>query len=289
MIYFNACIQDWWGSAGFGGRRFDGVIPLFCVGLAAFVDYAGGLVRRHAAAAVTALLAAIAVWNLALMGAAQNGAVRIGETLAFDRAWASQARVVHGWFGNPFTYPASLVFALRNGVSPGELRPAVDEPLPRRSAAALRARGHRNARRRDGDDEWLIGDGWHAPEKDGAATFRWAASPATLRIPLDHAAPLRVQVRLHAFAYPGAPPQTLTLSPTAIGRLACAVRALPVARRTGRRSSARCDQECVARRGERAGAAVRLCAAPGGRRRRRRSAAAGRGGRLGAHISNSSQ
>ena len=32
----------------------------------------------------------------------------------------AQARVVHRWFGNPFTYPASLVFALRNGVSPGE-------------------------------------------------------------------------------------------------------------------------------------------------------------------------
>ena len=24
MIYFNASIQDWWGSAGYGGRRFDG-------------------------------------------------------------------------------------------------------------------------------------------------------------------------------------------------------------------------------------------------------------------------
>src|SRR6185503_154850 len=61
------------------------------------------------------------------------------------------------------------------------------------------------------DDEWLIGEGWHAPEMDGAIEYRWAASPATLRIPLDHAAPLRVQVRLHSFAYPGAPPQTLTI------------------------------------------------------------------------------
>jgi hypothetical protein len=93
MIYFNACIQDWWGSAGFGGRRFDGLIPILCVGLAAFVESAGRLVRRHATAAVTTLLAALAIWNLALMGAAQGGAVRIGETLSFDRAWAAQARV----------------------------------------------------------------------------------------------------------------------------------------------------------------------------------------------------
>jgi len=205
MIYFNACIQDWWGSAGFGGRRFDGLIPIFCVGLAAFVDLAGRLVRRHATAVVTAFLAAIAIWNLALIGAAQAGAVRIGETLSFDRAWASQARVAHGWFGNPFTYPASLVFALRNGVSPGDYdllstNRFLADPLRPYTRVDI-----------GNDDDWLIGEGWHAPEKEGAIGYRWASSPATLRIPLDHAAPLRLQVRIHAFAYPGAPPQSLEL------------------------------------------------------------------------------
>ncbi len=222
MIYFNACIQDWWGSAGFGGRRFDGVIPIFAVGLAAFIDYAGALVRRHATVAITTLLAVIAVWNLALMGAAQSGDVRIGETLPFDRAWSSQARVVHQWFGNPFTYPASLAFALRNGVSPGDydllstnrfladpLQPygRVDIGNDASTTVGLDpAVATRTA------DDWLIGDGWHAPEKDGAVTYRWAASPATLRIPLDHASTLRVQVRLHAFAYPGGPPQSLVIA-----------------------------------------------------------------------------
>jgi hypothetical protein len=205
MIYFNACIQDWWGSAGFGGRRFDGLIPMFCIGLAAFIEHGGRLVRRHATVVIIALLAAVAIGNLALMGAAQAGAVRIGETLSFDRAWASQARVAHGWFGNPFTYPASLVFALRNGVSPGDYdllstnRFLADPLLPygRVDVGA--------------GDEWLVAGGWHAPETEGPITYRWAASPATLRIPLDHAAPLRVQVRLHAFVYPGAPPQTLEI------------------------------------------------------------------------------
>ena len=120
MIYFNACIQDWWGSAGFGGRRFDGVIPIFAVGLAAFIDYAAAVVRRHATMAIVGVLSALAIWNAALMAAAQAGTVRIGETIPFDRAWSSQAQIVHGWLGNPFTYPASLMFALRNGVSPGD-------------------------------------------------------------------------------------------------------------------------------------------------------------------------
>jgi hypothetical protein len=165
------------------------------------------------------MLGAIAVWNLALMGAAQQGAVRIGETLAFDRAWAAQGRVFHRWFGNPFTYPASLVFALRNGVSPGDYdllstNRFLGDPLRQYGGVDVGS---------DGDD-WLLGEGWHAPERNGAITFRWAAAPAMLRIPLDRAAPLRVQVRLQAFAYPNAPPQTLTI---ATERATCSPAAVP--------------------------------------------------------------
>jgi hypothetical protein len=213
MVYFNACIQDWWGSAGFGGRRFDGIIPLFAVGLAVFVESAASVARRHAVAAVTAALVLLAVWNIALMGSAQSGEIRIGETVPFDRAWASQGRVVHRWFGNPFTYPASLVFALRNGVSPGEYdmlrtnRFLADplQPYGRVDIGAPDSTGTGTA------DEPLMGDGWYAPEREGPITFRWASSPAVVRIPLDHAAPLRVQLRIHAFGYPNAPAQTLTI------------------------------------------------------------------------------
>ena len=208
MVYFNACIQDWWGSAGFGGRRFDGLIPLFALGLAAFIDRGSVFVRRHAIGATVAALTVLAVWNLGLVGASQQGAVRLGEAVPFDRAWAAQGRVVHDWFGNPFTYPASLVFALRNGVSPGDYDLLSTN---RFLADPLQPYGRIDVGADPLSDDWLLGEGWHAPERDGAITFRWADSPATLRLPLDHTAPLRVQIRLHAFAYPNAPAQTLTI------------------------------------------------------------------------------
>ena len=222
MIYFNACIQDWWGSDAFGGRRFDGTIPFFALGLAAFVHHAARLVQRHALGAVVALLVLFAVWNAAMVRVAHDGSVRIGQTLPFDRSWALQARVVHRWFGNPFTYPASLLFAARNGVSPGDYdllstnRFLADplQPYARMDVGS--------------DDEWLLGEGWHGAEREGDATFRWAASPASLRVPLDHAAPLRVQIRAHAFAYPGAPPQTLALHVNGSSAPAGSCDALPV-------------------------------------------------------------
>lgn len=206
MVYFNACIQDWWGSAGFGGRRFDGTIPLFCLGVAAFTDAGIRALRRHAATAIVAALATLAVWNLALMQAAHEGAFDVDRTLPFDRAWALQARVVHSWFGNPFTYPASLAFAVRNRVGPGDYDVLSTDRLladPRQPYARLDI---------GTSDEWIIEDGWGAPEQEGATSFRWAGRQATIRLPLDHAASLRVQIRLHAFAYPGAPPQIVTVS-----------------------------------------------------------------------------
>ena len=203
MVYFNASIQDWWGSAGFGGRRFDGTIPLFALGVAAFADRAAEWARRHPLRMVTAAGALLVVWNLSMMGAAQSGQVRIGESVSFGETGAHQARALHRWIGHPFTYPISLWFAARNDVPIG----AYDLlDADRFLGDPLRPYGRIDIGTDDGP---LLGDGWHGEEKNAAITFRWAASPATVLVPLDHAANLAVQIRAQAFNYPGAPPQTL--------------------------------------------------------------------------------
>jgi hypothetical protein len=205
MTYFNACIQDWWGSDGFGGRRFDGTIPFFCLGVAAFASYAVTLTRRHPLRAVAAGGVCLVLWNLTLMSAAEDGVFRLGTVVSFGDTAAAQARAFHRWFGNPFTYPASLLFAFRNDLPPGryDLLSA-----SRFLSDPLRPYGRVDI---GSDDEWLLEEGWHGPERDGAISFRWAASPAIVLIPLDRAAPLTVQVRLHAFGYPGSTGQTLAL------------------------------------------------------------------------------
>jgi hypothetical protein len=205
MTYFNASIQDWWGSDAYGGRRFDGTLPFFCLGLAQFAERAIALVRRFPGAVLATAGAALVVWNITLMSAANTGVFRIGQPISFGDAMAAQARAFHGWFGNPFTYPASLVFALRNDVSPARY----DLLSPNRFLGdPLRQYGRIDI---GTEDAWLIGDGWHQAEQDGPSSFRWASSHASVLVPLDHPAPLRLQLRLHAFAYPGAPPQALTV------------------------------------------------------------------------------
>jgi hypothetical protein len=217
MTWFNASIQDWWGSDGFGGRRFDGTIPLFAVGVAAILKVAADLVARHPLRTVGVFGALLVAWNLALMGAAQDGAFRIGQPVSFGDTSALQARALHRVFGNPFTYPVSLWFAARNDVaiSSYDLLAA-----NRFLGDPLRPYGRVDV---GFEDEHLLRGGWHAAERAGDLTFRWAPERAGLLVPLDHAADLRVQLRAQAFNFPGAPPQTVVIAVNGI-----ATDALPV-------------------------------------------------------------
>lgn len=206
MTYLNASIQDWWGSAGYGGRRFDGTLPLFTLGVAAFGERAIAFARRHPVGVVAAGGSALVIWNLTLMSAAQDGHVRIGESVSFGEAGAHQARAFHRWFGHPFTYPVSLVFAARNDVPIG----AYDLLAASRFLGdPLRPYGRIDIGEAN-DGIFLEGE-WHGAERDGAIAFRWAPQSATILVPLNRVAPLRVQLRAQPFNYPGAPGQTVRL------------------------------------------------------------------------------
>lgn len=204
MTYFNACIQDWWGSSSFGGRRFDGTVPFFCLGLAQAFAGTLAFLRRRPGIALSAAAVLLVLWNLTLMSATNSGAVKIGEPASFGDVMAAQARVFHGWFGNPFSYPASLVFAAKNRVPPARYDVL---SVNRFLGDPLRPYGRIDI---GTGDDWVIEQGWHQPEQEGPISFRWATAHATLLIPLDHADDLRVQIRLHALGFPGAPGQTLT-------------------------------------------------------------------------------
>ena len=205
MTYFNACIQDWWGSSSFGGRRFDGIVPFFCLGLAQALAASIAFLRRHPTALLWTGGAYAVLWNLSLMAATNAGNVRIGEPASFGDIMAAQARTIHQWFGNPFTYPASLFFALRNDISPARY-----DLLSVNQFLGDRRRPYGRIDIGSGDD-WTLEGAWHQPEQEGATSFRWAMSQATVLIPLHHRADLRVQIRLHAFGFAGAPDQTLTV------------------------------------------------------------------------------
>ena len=220
MTYLNGSIQDWWGSDGYGGRRFDGTLPLLALGVAAIAERAADLTRRYPMRVVAAGGALLILWNLTLMSAAQSGRFRIGEAVSFGETGAGQARAFHRWFGHPFTYPVSLFFASRNDVAVGDYDLLAANRLlsdPQQPFGRLNIG--------EAYDEVWIGNGWHAPERSGTTSFRWATRTATLIVPLDHTATIRVDVRAQAFNYPGASAQTISLVVNGIAQPATALTA----------------------------------------------------------------
>lgn len=206
MIWTNGAVDDWWGGAGYGGRRFDSVVPFFTVGLAAFGAALAEGARRRPGMAVGALLGLLVVWNASLMVVARRGdTYRVGQPVSFGDLGAAQAAVLHRALGHAPSYPANLVYAARNGVAPARY----DRLRPLRFLGDP-ARPYGRVDVGTGDDVFLA-SGWHMPEEEGNVSFRWARREAGMLIPLDHPAPLRVQVRGRRFEYEGSMPQHLTL------------------------------------------------------------------------------
>jgi hypothetical protein len=205
MTWVNGAVDDWWGGAGFGMRRFDSLVPFAALGVSVSIALAARAIERRPQLLVAGALASLTLWNLSFMAvAAGGGGFRLGEPVSFGDVGGRQAALLHHWFGHVFSYPANLAYAAGNGVAPWRfdlLRANRFLGEARRPYGRIDIGGP--------DDGVYLGDGWYAPEEDGPITFRWAGSTAHALVPLDHAATLTVQLRLRAFAYAGAAEQTV--------------------------------------------------------------------------------
>jgi hypothetical protein len=197
-VYVNASVEDWWGGAAVGPRRFDGTVPLLVLGLAAAIEALQRWLARRPLVAVTALLGALVLWNVTAMAAALAGRFGGSVPQSFTDLSVDQARTLNRWFGHPFSYPANLIYALRQGVAPWRYDyfafPMLGDPSQPYGRVDIGSR-----------DEFYVTDGWYLPETDAdGATFRWSTARAEVLLPLDHPSPLTVQLRVRPFAHPGA-------------------------------------------------------------------------------------
>ena len=195
MVYFNSVIQDWWGSAGFGGRRFDGVVPLLTVSLALALDVLRRVVAARPAVVAAVVLAAAFVWNATFAAAVRTNAFDASRHNDFGDVAAAQASALHTAIGHPFSMPVNLWFAARNSVPPDryDLLAAnqfLGDPLRPYGRIDLGI----------SYDQPFVVRGFSEPEADGPITYRWATRGAELYVALAFTAPLRVQIRVRGCA-----------------------------------------------------------------------------------------
>ena len=142
QIYLNSTIFDWWGSASYGNRRMCNVTLPLVVGLAALIWRCGQLVARVPRIPRVA-------WHLLLLLTFGTCAARnVARTTDYRAGKAAPARAIAGccrylppgikgvasWVyakvGNPFSFPANAIFAVKHGVPLDRWEVAVgDYPL----------------------------------------------------------------------------------------------------------------------------------------------------------------
>ena len=127
MVFLNGAVQDWWGGAGFGGRRFDATLPLLVLGTALALERSAAWVDAPPAGGGGACRTGFRDLEPHIDGGGHRRRAATGSPQCVRRHRRPTGATLHRWLGHPFSYPANLIFALRNGVTPGRGRPALAE------------------------------------------------------------------------------------------------------------------------------------------------------------------
>jgi hypothetical protein len=193
MTYVNACSGDWWAGGSFSNRRFDSLLPILAVGLAAAIE----LCRAALAARPQAILGLAALplvaWNVALMEQVRRGMVPRDDTVYFPRLVGGAARVVADAMGSPPTWPASWLFAWRHRRPPAQYDLLVGRYLFYRQN---NMGGHVEVGGPGAED--MLGEGWGPPQVVDGVRGRLVRGRARLFAGLDVPEDLELRVRVHA-------------------------------------------------------------------------------------------
>lgn len=127
-VYANAAIESWHGIGSFGMRRFVGVLPFMAPGIAAMGVAAVKFSHKRPWVPAGIVVLLLAVYNATLVIQMRTGWTPFARPVSFQQIWTASAAIFHETFGNPFSYPANLVFAFQHGVSPAQYDVAAVAP-----------------------------------------------------------------------------------------------------------------------------------------------------------------
>lgn len=121
QAFVNGATWDWWGGGAYGGRRFAATFPIWALALSFLLQRvtSAGRWRWVAAALTVSVVAPLLALQWRMLDAHYDRRLSWENTVPFDdRVRVATARSVPGYavLGNPFAFPANVMFALRYGV-----------------------------------------------------------------------------------------------------------------------------------------------------------------------------
>ena len=198
MTYVNACSGDWWAGGSFSNRRFDSLLPILALGLAAALEVGREAVAARPQVALGLLALPLVVWNVTLMEQVRRGMVPRDDTVAFPRLVGGGARIVADALGSPPTWPASWLFAWRHDRPPGQYDLLAGRYLFYRQN---NMGGHVEVGAPGAEE--TLGEGWGPAQTVYGIRGRAVRGRARLFAGLD--GPENLELRVRAFAPEGTP------------------------------------------------------------------------------------
>lgn len=196
--YIIACAWDWWGAAGYPGRRFCDHTVTFVVGGAFFASRVEHWLARRTRRALIVLAGAVIV--PAALWSRNFSEQSVGTSSALATDWFG--RVTHSvddWVGNPLAWPGSLPFAIRHRVHPNRWDrmnyfgvtwedPMSREQLNRRLSPA-----------REDHAPFYVSGFWPLAKVDGVDSRNVCSERGRLLVPLFRSNIIRLVVRWRPF------------------------------------------------------------------------------------------
>jgi hypothetical protein len=191
MSYVNACSGDWWAGGSFSNRRFDSVLPLLGLGLAAAFDALLAAMRRRPGRVVFLAGVLFVAWNQLLIVQYAERKIPPDDTVSFAAVTEYNAKVLGRHVGTPLAWPANWVFAAEHGLEKARYDLMVGKYLFYRqnNLGGLVKMGDARA------DPALLGGGFGEPRPCEGGTCRPVVGLARIMAPLDVPEPLEVAVR----------------------------------------------------------------------------------------------
>ena len=192
QLYLTTILPDWFAGWSFGMRRLSNCIPILGVGLAAVAERYR---ERGSVKILASWLSLFLLWNFAMMGDYYTRKLQPSHTFSFMNIVERRYHEV----GNPLSFPANWLFALKYGVSPAAYDVLVGDYFLNF--------GNYGDRLIFGDPRFrpFLVEGWSYDERNSSGiSWVWAVGKkARILLPLYVKRDLRLIFTAHAFDPPG--------------------------------------------------------------------------------------
>jgi len=232
QIYINSCVYDWWGMGAYGARRMCCTSLILMVGLAALLRAVSIWLRRipvHARRAVgVAFVSWFVIWSVCHEKPARKRRHVKVVRLCCDEVpdlMGDIAKPYYKRYGNPFAFPANLLFKIKWDTTLKEWEKVVIGKYAARPSAHELFEGRRGKKQHY---PWnipgvnfvpFLGDGFGPRQKNVVQKplkplfYRWTTEPTgRVYVPTFLPCAHRFQVPVRANLAPGDAPMRVAIS-----------------------------------------------------------------------------